>query len=323
MQCLVYGVDRTLRLQSTPDPDFPSECLIRVRLAGICGTDLQILNGYASFSGIPGHELMGIVETAPEKDRHWIGKRVVGEINVGCGTCEWCAAGVKEHCTSRTVMGIRGRAGAFAELVTLPAANLHEVPASVTDEAAVFAEPVAAACRILEQVDPKRHHRIAVVGDGRLGLLAAQVLRTTGARVIVRGRHPRKLEIAQTLGLEAVPDTAVAKPHDIVVDATGRPAGLNRCLELVKPRGTIILKTTCEGDAIWPSWSAVVNEISLIGSRCGPFAPALSLLASGEVETRPLIAAVYPLEDHVEAFDTARRELKVLLQPGNLRTVNP
>jgi threonine dehydrogenase-like Zn-dependent dehydrogenase len=312
MQCLRYQ-DGRLRLAREPFVDRSNEAVVRVHLAGICGTDLHILNGYAQFSGIPGHEFVGTVEAAPDDQRQWIGRRVVGEINVGCGSCAWCAAGVKEHCLSRTVIGIRERDGAFAELLSLPVANLLEVPAHVGDQAAVFTEPIAAACRILEQVALTGDHRVAVLGDGRLGLLTAQVLRTTGARVTVRGRHARKLAVAHALGLESELDSAASSTdYDVVVDATGRAEGLTRCLELVKPRGTVILKTTCHGDSSWPAWTAVVDEITLIGSRCGPFAPALRMLASGAVQTAPLVAGTLPLAEYASAFELARRELKVL-----------
>jgi alcohol dehydrogenase len=282
----------------------------------MCGTDLQLLRGSAPFTGIPGHEFVGTVIDAPRADSRWIGRRVVGEINIGCGRCEWCRNRIKEHCPNRTVVGIRGRPGAFAERLALPAANLHEVPAEVDDEAAVFAEPVAAACRILEQVEVSADRTVAVIGDGRLGLLIAQVLMTTGATVVVHGRHEWKLRIARALGLEAYADAAApAARHDIVVEATGRGEGLNRALELVKPRGTIVLKTTCDGDSSWTGWKAVVDEVRLIGSRCGPFAPALALLQSGAVKTKPLVTGWFSLADHQAAFDAARSGLKVLLDP--------
>lgn len=289
------------------------ECLIRVRLAGICGTDLQLLDGYAGFRGIPGHEFVGIVESAPPGDAHWIGKRVVGEINVGCGACEFCAEGVREHCIRRTVVGIRDRDGAFAEYLTLPASNLHEIPADMNDNTAVFVEPVAAACRILEQVVVHAEMRVAVLGDGRLGLLVAQVLRTAAQDVVIFGRHEHKLTIARSLGL-AVAKQSIPAGFDIVVDATGRPGGLARALELVRARGTIVMKSTFHGEAKTASWPIVVNEVTIVGSRCGPFPRAIEVLASGAVRAEPLVARVVALEDFESAFLAARRGLKVLFQ---------
>ena len=272
----------TLGLRDVPFQHPAHECRIRVRMAGICGTDLQLLEGYAAFEGIPGHEFVGVVDDAPAADRRWIGKRVVGEINVGCGRCALCRAGVKEHCAERTVVGIRGRSGAFAEFVSLPAANLHEVPDAIDDRAAVFVEPVAAACRILEQIAVERRTRIAIVGDGRLGLLIAQVLGTVSDHVTLFGRHAAKLAIARQLGIAtADAGQTSGERFDVVVDATGRKEGLARALDLVRPRGTIVLKSTFHGEATGELWPAVVHEVTLMGSRCGPFARALDLLAVG------------------------------------------
>jgi threonine dehydrogenase-like Zn-dependent dehydrogenase len=204
VRALVIDSANAISLQNVPAPDSKGECLIRVRLAGVCGTDLQLLSGYAGFQGIPGHEFVGVVEAAESAaDARWIGKRVVGEINVGCGHCEWCAAGIREHCVDRAVLGIRGRDGAFAEYLALPAANLYDIPETMDDETAVFVEPTAAACRILEQVAIEGSDRVAVLGDGRLGLLAAQVLRAMTPDVTVLGRHDRKLAVARALGLIA------------------------------------------------------------------------------------------------------------------------
>ena len=313
MRALVLDAATTLTLQTVPQPLTTGECRVRVTRAGICGTDLQMLNGYAAFTGILGHEFVGIVEAAPDADAHWIRKRVVGEINVGCGTCQWCARGVKEHCPNRTVLGIRGRFGAFAESLSLPAANLHEIPDAVDDETAVFVEPVAAACRILEQVGIDTTTRVAVMGDGRLGNIAAQVLRTRTPHVTLFARHPHKLAIAQQMSINArMHDAHRPDRYDVVVDATGRPHGLTRAIELVKPRGSVILKSTCHGAAATALWPVAVHEITMMGSRCGPFAPAIALLASGAIQTRPLVAATFPLSEYAQAFDVARRELKVL-----------
>lgn len=316
MRALLLETHGRLSLGEAPRPALPGECLIRVTLAGICGTDLQMLEGYAAFAGIPGHEFVGIVEDTPAADAHWTGRRVIGEINAGCGTCDMCRAGVKEHCPARTVVGIRGRQGAFAEYLSLPASNLHEVPGNVTDAAAVFVEPVAAACRIFEQVPVEPHMRVAVVGDGRLGNLVAQVLKTRVPGVVLFGRRDAKLEVARALGLETrrIEEAGQAE-FDLIVEATGRPDGLERAIALVKPRGTVILKSTCNGTTTLALWPVPVHEISIVGSRCGPFAAAIQLLAAGAVLTDPLVSGVFPLESFHEAFAQARRELKVLLAP--------
>jgi len=306
-----------IELQDLPLPDRAGECLIRVRRAGICGTDLQILEGYAGFTGVPGHEFVGVVEQAPAADAGWVGTRVVGEINVGCRRCDWCARGIKEHCENREVVGIRQHDGAFAEYVSLPAVNLHEVPDGIDDDTAVFAEPVAAACRIFEQMSVAPDARVAIVGDGRMGLLVAQVMRTAAPDVTVFGRHDAKLAVARGLGL-AAERTDVSVPgstrFDYVVDVTGRPEGLRRALALVRPRGTVVMKSTFHGEAPVATWPVVVDEVTLVGSRCGPFRPALDLLASGAVKVKPLISRVARLEEHESAFAEARRALKVLFQ---------
>ncbi len=313
MRALILHPSSGLTLSNVPPPSAPDECLIRVTKAGICGTDLQILNGYAGFAGIPGHEFVGVVERAPAADVRWVGQRVVGEINVGCSVCEQCRAGVKEHCLQRTVTGIRERSGAFAEYLSLPAANLHHVPDTVDDATAVFVEPLAAACRILEQVAIEQTTRVAIVGDGRLGILSAQVIQTRTPEVTLFGRHSHKLKVAQALGVDATSASAEqAGRFDVVVDATGSPRGLTEAARLVKPRGVIVLKSTCHEETRSPASVLVVNEITVVGSRCGPFAQAIALLASGAVRTAPLVSHTFPLERFHEAFATARRELKVL-----------
>jgi threonine dehydrogenase-like Zn-dependent dehydrogenase len=317
LRALLLGNDGSLTLGQAPLPVWPGECLIRVTFAGICGTDLQMLEGYAEFTGVPGHEFVGLVEDAPASDARWIGRRVVGEINVGCGTCERCASGLKEHCPHRTVVGIRDRSGTFAEFLSLPAANLHHVPDHVDDTAAVFVEPVAAACRILEQVAVNADTRVAVIGDGRLGNLIAQILATRTSDLVLIGRREPKLSVARGLGLDArTIDGAVPGDYDLVVDATGRPDGLERALELVRPRGTVVLKSTCNGATTLSLWPIPVHEIKIVGSRCGPFAMAMDLLAADAVKTAPLLAGVFALESFEDAFTMARRELKVLLEAG-------
>ena len=321
MQALVIERPGSIVLQDVPAPEVSTgECLVRVRAAGICGTDLQLLHGYADFRGIPGHEFAGVVEAVGARaDTSWIGKRVVGEINIGCGRCAWCAGGVREHCTSRTVLGIRGRNGAFAELLALPAGNLHEIPAEVDDQSAVFAEPVAACCRILEQVAVSERTRVAVLGDGRMGLLAAQVIRTVTPHVTVFGRHDRKLAIARELGLSVARTGSAADStgrFDVVVDATGRPEGLQQALEFVRPCGIVVMKSTFHGEAPMAAWPIVVNEVTIVGSRCGPFPRAIDLLASGAVRTAPLVSRIAALADYESAFAAARQLIKVLFTPA-------
>ena len=304
-------------LRHIPFGERNGECRIRVTYAGICGTDLELIRGYADYTGIPGHEFVGVVEDAPDRDRHWIGKRVVGEINASCGACDSCIAGVREHCPTRSVLGILNRDGTFATHISLPARNLHALPDSLSDQAAVFVEPTAAACEILTQVDVTMRTRIAVVGDGRLGLLIGQVLQSTGATVTQVGRHADKLKLAESFGLNTAlsKDTIASKSFDLTIDATGRPDGLQRAMELVRPRGTVVMKSTFHGAAPIQLWPAVVDELTLIGSRCGPFERGIEMLVNRHVKTEPLIAATYSLESFEDAFAFAATSLKVLLQP--------
>jgi alcohol dehydrogenase len=308
-----------LQLANVPVPDRPGECRIRVTMAGVCGTDLELVKGYADFSGIPGHEFVGVVEAVSRpEDRHWVGQRAVGEINIGCGACPSCQDGIKEHCENRQVLGIRGRDGAFAEYLTLPSGNLHPVPDSVTDVAAVFVEPVAAACRILEQVSIGPATRVAVMGDGRMGLLTAQVLAAAGAPVILYGKHDDRVALAQRMGLEASRSPAGPLPHpdrfDIVVEATGAADGLERALGCVRPRGRVVLKSTVHDAGTLETWPIVVGEITIIGSRCGPFLPALDLLARGKVNVAPLVTCVTGLSDFEQAFRAAETGLKTIFE---------
>jgi threonine dehydrogenase-like Zn-dependent dehydrogenase len=319
MRALVLDSDGTLNLSERSKPTTADECLIRVTAAGICGTDLELLRGYAGFSGVPGHEFVGIVENAGPADATWIGRRVVGEITVGCGQCRGCRVAGRGHCDVRTVLGIRGRDGAFAEYLSLPSRNLHAVPNSLDDETAVFVEPTAAACRVVEQVEIGGRTRAAVVGAGRLGLIVAQLLREHGAEVTLIARSERSRSTAATLGFATAAlntaATSLARQFDVVVDATGDPAGLATALALTRPRGAVVLKSTFHGETPVPFSAVVVDEISLIGSRCGPFDRAVGLLERQRVTVKPLIAGVYPLEQFATAFDEARRGLKVILTP--------
>jgi alcohol dehydrogenase len=293
----------------------PGYALIRLRVAGICNTDLELQRGYYGFSGVPGHEFVGQVADADTPSL--IGQRVVGEINLACGHCAFCAAGLGRHCDARTVLGIVKHPGAFAEFLTLPEANLRVVPAHVTDEQAVFVEPLAAACEILEQVSVPRGAEVAVLGDGKLGLLIAQTLLTHGACVTVYGHHPDKLKIAQRAGA-AVSD---AGEHPIgrfpfVVDSTGSAEGLRQAVRMVRPRGIVIMKSTVHNEVTIDMAPVIVNEITLVGSRCGLFDPAIALLSAGKVDVESLLSAEFPLHEAAAAFSKAaeRGVLKVLLR---------
>jgi threonine dehydrogenase-like Zn-dependent dehydrogenase len=318
MRALVLDADGTLALRDRPRAAAGDECVIRVTAAGICGTDLELLRGYAGFSGIPGHEFVGVVEESGPAEPAWLGRRVVGEITVGCGRCGGCRAAGRGHCDVRTVAGIRGRDGAFAEYLSLPSTNLHAVPASLDDVTAVFVEPTAAACRVVEQVAIESGTRAAVVGAGRLGLLVAQVLRVHGALVTLVIRSGSARSTATALGFEtadAESATALARQFDVAVDATGRPAGFAAAVALVRPRGTLVVKSTFHGETPIAFSPLVVDEISVIGSRCGPFARAIELLDAGRVDVKPLLAGIYPLERFAEAFERAKQGLKVILTP--------
>jgi threonine dehydrogenase-like Zn-dependent dehydrogenase len=310
-----------LRLAETDAPrGATGEAVVRVSLAGICNTDVEIARGYAGFAGTLGHEFVGVVESAP--DRSLVGRRVVGEINAGCGRCELCAAGDARHCPQRTVLGIVGRDGAFAEYLSLPVVNLLPVPDGVEDERAVFTEPLAAACGILERVEIGSDTRVAVVGDGKLGLLCAQAVKAhSGAAVTLIGRHENKLGIARARGVE----TALAHElprawqgaFDVVVEASGAGGGFALAVALTRPRGVLVLKSTFHGATEIDAARIVVDEISVIGSRCGRFAPALELLARDAVEVASLVTAEFPLADGVRAMQRATENgvLKVLLRP--------
>jgi alcohol dehydrogenase len=294
--------DGRLAVQEVAAPQLtPGSALIRVILAGICGTDRQILKGYSGFKGIPGHEFVG--EVVECEAGEWVGKRVVGEINISCGSCECCRRGLARHCSYRVVMGIIHHQGAFAEFVTLPVRNLHEVPANVSDEVAVFTEPVAAAAEILEQMPVPKGTRVAVIGAGRLGLLVAQVLQNAGAEVTVIGRSAGKMQMARSLGMTtAVSGELRSRSFPLSVEVTGSPDGLETALRLVEPRGTVVMKSTFHQPAQFDTAKLVVDEITLLGSRCGNFKSALRLLEAGAIQVRPVISKIFPLEKGVEAF---------------------
>ena len=299
-----------------PVPAKDGEALIRVRLAGICGTDLEMVKGYYPFTGVPGHEFVG--EVLECDDKSLLGKRVVGEINVTCGVCEQCLNGRSTHCESRTTLGIHNRDGIFAEYVTLPTRNLLPVPDSVRDEKAVFTELVAAAVEITEEVHIRPTDRVLVIGAGRFGQLIAQVLQLTGADLRVVARHPRQRWLLTKRGINLIEEADIQPWRwDVVVDVTGSASGFELARQAIRPRGTLVMKSTYKGDMQVNFSSIVVDELTITGSRCGPFAPALRLLESGLVDPLGMIAAEYPLEDGLEAFEYAsqRGVLKVLLRP--------
>ena len=313
----VHLEDGKVELRNERAPRRPAGySLIRLVAAGICNTDLELQRGYYGFRGRPGHEFVGIVERSDAPAL--VGRRVVGEINLACRACEWCRRGLARHCPTRRVLGIVNQPGAFAERFVLPDHNLHPVPRGVSDEHAVFAEPLAAACEILDQVRIPPATRVAVLGDGKLGLLIAQVLQSHGAQVVQFGRHREKLRIAQGAGIETVCNATrlPAKAFRYVVDATGAAAGLAAAVAMTEPRGTVIMKSTVHGEVSISTAPVVVDEITLIGSRCGRMAPALRLLARKEIRLDEMIAAEYPLARAPEAFAQAASPgvLKVLLR---------
>lgn len=311
---------RRVAVKEVEKPKRDSEALIRVLLSGICNTDLEIARGYANFSGTIGHEFVGIVEQA--NDPGLVGRRVVGEINAGCGRCKLCQAGDSRHCPDRSVLGIVGRDGAHAEFLRLPETNLLPVPETIIDEHAVFTEPLAAACGIMERVKVTSDDRVVVIGDGKLGLLCAQVIALSGAQLLLVGKHPEKRRIAERRGIETCTIKHVEKRRrefDIAVEASGSAAGFELALKLLRPRGQLVLKSTFHGNTEIPAAQIVVDEISIVGSRCGRFAPALDLLKKGAVDVDSLISAEFPLSNGLVAFKRAEEKgvLKVLLRPGN------
>ena len=306
--------------------------LVRVRLVGICNTDVELLHGYYDFRGVPGHEFVGTVEevrgASVAEKKKWLGQRACGEINISCRAlgrrpiCDFCRRGLKTHCAHRTVLGIIGHPGAYAEYLTLPLENLHRVPESVSDERAVFIEPLAAACEILEQVDVRVIREAAVLGDGKLAQLIARVLRTAIPRVVMYGKHEKKLALARLARIatkevhgDAGDLKRITETFRFVVESTGSPTGLALALQMTAPRGTLVLKSTFHDTAPVETWPIVVKEITVVGSRCGPFAAAITLLRSGKINPIPLITRVFPLGKAPEAIAYGQRAgvMKVLL----------
>jgi len=313
MKALVFDGELKFRSEYPSPERIRSESLIAVSLAGICATDLEITKGYMGFRGVPGHEFVGRVVESDRRDL--VGARVIGDFNCACGRCSLCRAGLGKHCRARSVLGIHGRDGAFAEYLTLPDANLHAVPDGVSDRQAVFAEPIAAACRALEQSGARAGDRVVVLGDGRLGILAAMVFAAGGAAVTLVGKHACKLAHAERAGIATRGAEDAPGEADIVVEATGSPSGLAQALRLVRPEGKVVLKTTVAERHTLDLSNLVVNEVTIIGSRCGPIGSALSLLAAGAIDVAPMISAEYPLERGIEAFAKAAEgeSIKVLL----------
>ncbi|RMW38135.1 MAG: alcohol dehydrogenase [Nitrosopumilus sp.] len=302
--------------ENYPDPK-SGESLVRVSLAGICGTDLEILDGYMAYNGVLGHEFVGVVEKSQNPDL--VGKRVVGEINAGCNKCDSCKNGMQRHCPNRTVLGILKRDGAFAEFLSLPEENLHVIPDSITDEQAVFVEPLAAAFEIKEQVSLNSDWKVGVVGDGRLAQMICQVLKLSCSDITCFGRHKSKLtnlekfEIQTKIGI----DDSDSQSYDLIVEATGSNSGFVDTMKLVKPRGTVILKSTIASRENLDLTPTVVNEITLVGSRCGLFKPAIDALATGIISVDSMIDSTFPLEKFSDAINHAKKPdtLKVFLKP--------
>ncbi len=312
-------IENHLKLDEIAVPNRAGESLIRVLKSGICNTDLEIVRGYAGFSGTIGHEFVGVVEESADAPE-LVGKRVVGEINAGCGVCTLCLQGDSRHCPKRTVLGIHGRDGAHAEFLTLPNVNLLEVPAQVTDEQAVFTEPLAAAFGILEQVSVLPETRVAVIGDGKLGILCAQALALASENTFLIGKHKDKMRVAEARGVEGVLLQAAPKLNlsfDVVVEASGSASGFATALDLLKPRGQLVLKSTFSGKTNLEMWRVVVDEITIVGSRCGRFAPALELLRDGKIDVESFISEEFALEKGIAAISKAGHKgvMKVLLKP--------
>jgi alcohol dehydrogenase len=315
----VHLASGRIEVRRQPLPRVPQGfARIRLLAAGICSTDLELQRGYYGFSGTPGHEFAGEVVDSPAEPT-WVGRRVAGEINLACGRCVWCARGLDRHCPTRTVLGIVKHPGAFREYLTLPIHNLHRVPESISSEHAVFIEPVAAACEILDQVKIPRGDPVTLLGDGKLGLLIAQVLQAHGAHVHLFGRHREKMRLVEKAGvtIELLPKKLPQRAYRWIVDATGSAEGLRAAVTMCQPRGTIIMKSTVHGLVTIDTAPVIVNEVTLVGSRCGRFEPAIRLLASGKVNVADLISAEFPLDRAAEAFARAASKgvLKVLLRP--------
>ena len=333
MLCFTVRKHKLLPTQKPQPTPKPRWALIRVRMAGICNTDVEILRGYHNFHGVPGHEFVGEVVAvrgvSTKVEKRWLGKRVCGEINVSCSAygykplCAFCRRGLKTHCARRTVLGIVGHDGAFAEYLALPLENLHVIPPGISDERAVFVEPLAAACQILDQLDIRQFPSAAVLGDGKLAQLIALVLQAAKCEITLYGKHKSKLALAQRAGIRTKMVRGnhndlqtIKESYRLVVEATGSPTGLRLAQQITEPRGTLLLKSTFHGAAPVETWPIVVKEITVVGSRCGPFAKAIRLLHKGKVDPTPLISRIFPLKDAAKAIAHAQKGgvMKVLLK---------
>ncbi len=317
MKALVFE-DRLFMEDNMPKPvPVQREALVKVKMAGICKTDLEIEKGYMGFKGIPGHEFVGVVEESKDGDQSLLGKRVVGEINCGCKVCNYCLQGLETHCPERTTLGIDGRDGCFAEYLTLPVANLIEVPEGITNEEAVFTEPLAAAFEIMNQVHIKPSDQVCVLGDGKLGLLIALALNLSQSELLLVGKYPVKLNIAEKQHIKTalLEDLSSKRQFDLVVEATGSVDGFELARKVVRPRGKVVLKSTVAGNKELNLTSLVLDEITMIGSRCGAFNPALKALERKMLNVKPLISGIYSLDKIIEAYEASKRKdaLKVLI----------
>lgn len=318
MKAVVF--DKELKLVNDYEKPVPKkgEALVKVSMAGICNTDFEITKGYMGYKGVLGHEFVGIVEEVNDDDKSLLGKRVVGEINCGCGNCEWCYQGLERHCPNRQTLGIWQKDGCMAEYVAMPLDTLLEVPANVTDEQAVFVEPLAAGLEIVEQLHIQPIQKVIILGDGKLGLTTSLALTAHNLDVLLVGKHQNKLDIAAAQGVKTklLSDLEIKKEGDFVVEATGSISGFESALALTKPRGTLVLKSTVAASKEFNLAPIVIDEIRVQGSRCGRFAPALRLLASGKIDFSPLISGVYPVDNAMEAFEKNKEggSLKILLK---------
>ncbi|MCK4661073.1 MAG: alcohol dehydrogenase catalytic domain-containing protein [Phycisphaerae bacterium] len=315
MRAVVYdnGVNY---VASYPDAEpRRGECLVRVHWAGICATDLEIVKGYMGFKGVLGHEFVGTVESG---SRGWRGRRVVGEINCACGTCDLCHGGLATHCRNRSVIGISGHDGCFADFVAVPEINLHEVPAGISDEEAVFVEPLAAAYQVLKQCPIESRTHVAVVGTGRLGLLVVQLLAAVGCRLLAVGRNPGTLLFCEKKHIQAVStdDLVPRQDRDVVVECTGSADGFNIAMQMLRPRGTLVLKSTFADAGSLNLAPVVINEINVLGSRCGPFGDALAALVRKEIDVSSMVSRTFQIDQAGEALSAAAdpRNIKVLLK---------
>lgn len=320
MKAVIF--DETLKYVEDYEKPTPEkgEALIKVTYGGVCNTDKEITKGYMGYKGILGHEFTGVVEEINDEDKTFLGKRVVGEINLGCKNCEWCAKDLERHCPTRSTLGILAKDGCFAEYVTLPLSNLIEIPENVPDEQAVFVEPLAAGLEILEQMHIQPCQKVMVLGDGKLGLLTALALNACGLDVLIVGKHQNKLDIAKNQGVKTqlLSEFEQAPKFDVVVEATGSITGFETSVSCVKPRGTLVLKSTIAASKELNLAPIVINEITILGSRCGRFEPAMRLIASGKIDFSQMISKIYPIEQAVEAFDAnnAKDTIKILLKIG-------